>query len=232
VTILAIAGGLLLLAGVIFLQGRGTPDGTGLPADLVPPTDTIDPAIPVDGMTMGLAAAPVTLEIYSDFQCPACGIFARETEPLLRDTFVSDGTLLIVQRDAAWQGRRGSDPSYDESVESAAAARCSGEQGQYWPYSDWLFANQQGENQGAFRAERLQAIAAAVGLDRAAFDACLATGTQQAAVRTATDQASAAGIRVTPTLVINGQVIEGAASYADLAPIIEAAASTAASAGS
>jgi protein-disulfide isomerase len=230
---LAIAGGLLLLAAVIFFQGQsGNPDDTGLPAGLVAPAESLDPAIPVDGMTMGSAAAPVTMEIYSDFQCPACGLFARETEPLLRDTYVSQGTLRIVQRDAAWQGQRGSDPSYDESVEAAAAARCAGEQGSYWPYSDWLFANQQGENQGAFRQERLQGIATAIGLDRVAYDACVATGTQQAAVRTATGEASTAGVTATPTLVINGQAIRGAADYNDLAPIIEAAAAAATLAGS
>ena len=178
---------------------------------------------------MGDAAAPVTLEVYSDFQCPACRTFAESTEPLLRETYVVKGTLRIVYKDAAFQGARGSDPNYDESVEAAAAARCAGQQGEFWEYHDWLFANWDGENQGAFRAERLQAIADEIGLDRAAWDACVASGTEQAAVRSATKEAVAAGVTLTPTLKINGQVIQGAATYTQLVPVIDAAAAAAAS---
>jgi protein-disulfide isomerase len=109
-------------------------------------------------------------------------------------------------------------------VEAAAGARCAAEQDLYWPFHNWLFANQVGENQGAFRDERLRGIATKAGLDVAAWDACRATGTQQAAVRAETQQALDQGVNATPTLYVNGQVIVGLQSAEELGAMIEAAA--------
>lgn len=226
ITAAALIVGVVFIGAVVVMQNRPSGDGT-LPLGLSAPTDPIPAGAVVDGQLIGDPNAPVTLEVYSDFQCPACRTFAEETEPLLRETYVVNGTLKIAYKDAAFQGQRGSNPDYDESVEAAAAARCAGAQGEFWTYHDWLFANWDGENQGAFRAERLQAIADAIGLDRASWDACVASGTEQAAVRTATNESVAAGIKLTPTLNVNGQVIEGAASYAQLSPIILEAAAAA-----
>jgi Protein-disulfide isomerase len=177
----------------------------------------------VDGRTLGKADAPVTLEVWSDYQCPVCGQFAELVEPTLIRTYVANGTLRIIDHDAAFQGARAS-ATYDESVESAAGARCAAEQNLYWPFHDWLFANQVGENQGAFRDERIRAIATAAGLDVAAWDACRATGKEQAAVRAETQQAVAQGVNATPTMHLNGQVIVGLRSAAELGALIDAAA--------
>lgn len=227
----ALVVGVVIIGAAVLLQNRPSGDGS-LPLGLVPPAESIPAGISEDGQTMGDPNAPVTLEIFSDFQCPACRTFAEETEPLLRDTYVLNGTLKVVYKDAAFQGQRAGS-AYDESVEPAAAARCAGRQGEFWTYHDWLFANWDGENQGAFRAERLQAIADQVGLDRAEWDACVASGEEQAAVRSATEDAVAtAGITSTPTLNLNGEVIVGAASYTTLSPKIQAAAAAASPAAS
>ena len=42
------------------------------------PQDTLA-GIPQDGTGLGSEDAPVTIQLYEDFQCPACGQFARET---------------------------------------------------------------------------------------------------------------------------------------------------------
>lgn len=41
---------------------------------------------------------------YSEFQCPFCGKFARDTEPDLIDEYVEDGTLRIEWRDFPYLG--------------------------------------------------------------------------------------------------------------------------------
>ena len=137
------------------------------------------------------------------------------------------GTLRIVDHDAAFQGARAG-ASYDESVEAGAGARCAAEQDLYWPFHDWLFANQVGENKGAFRDERLRAIATAAGLDVVAWDACRATGEQQTAVRAETQQGVAQGVNATPTMFLNGQAIVGRQDAPqELGQLIEAAAAAA-----
>lgn len=189
--------------------------------DLEPPAHVIPAGATLDGRTMGNPDAKVTVEIWSDFQCPACRNLATDLEPRTITDFVVTGKVRLVYRDAAFQGQR---YEYDESTEAAAASRCAADQGLFWQMHDWLFANWDGENEGAFAAPRLRAIATAAGLDLAEYDACMATGDQQAAVRTETTQGVAAGIGSTPTLMINGQALVGAPrTYADFAAILDQA---------
>jgi protein-disulfide isomerase len=226
VTIAAVAVGLVIVAAIALTQGGGNTNA------LVPPPEAIPTGIPVDGETLGRADAPVTLTIYSDFQCPSCDLFATQTEPRLRTTFVQQGLLKIVYHDAAFQGAKGSDPNYDESVEPAAAARCAGVQGKFWQFHDWLFANQHGENACAFTRDRLTAIAEKIdGLDVAAWTTCLDSGAQQTIVKTQTQETIQKKINSTPTLDLNGQQIVGAAPYDQLATAIQAAAASPSASG-
>jgi protein-disulfide isomerase len=206
------------------LQGGSAPTDT---ATLIAPKGEV-PAALADARTLGKADAPVTLEVWSDFQCPVCEQFATIVEPTLIMTYVAPGTLRIVHHDAAFQGAKASS-SYDESVEAAAGARCAADQDLYWPFHDWTFANHSGENKGAFADGRLRAIATAAGVNVTAWDACRKSGDAQAAVRAETQQAQAAGINATPTLKINGETIVGLKSATELGQMIEAAAKSAAS---
>lgn len=127
------------------------------------------------------------------------------------------GRLRIVEHEVDILDRGGS----TESADAAAAAACAADQGRYWPYHDYLFANQHGENAGAFARPTLLAIARAVGLDEAAFTSCLDGGTHQAAVRALTLQAQ---ITATPTFVLAGQRYQGLLPYDQLASLIDQAA--------
>lgn len=226
--ITALVGGIgvLVLAALILITRQGTPaDTVGLVAPASP-----TPVALADGRAIGAADAPVTLEVWTDFQCPVCGQFARTVEPALMTKYVTPGTLRIVHHDAAFQGAK-SQSAYDESVEAAAGARCAATQGGYWPYQDWVFANQNGENEGAFAASRLASMATAAGLEPTAWKACVATGQEQTAARSETADAVAAGVNATPTMRLNGQTFVGLKSVTDLGKLIETAAAKAASGG-
>ncbi|MGH3524066.1 MAG: DsbA family protein [Mycobacterium sp.] len=162
--------------------------------------------VAADGRTLGSPDAKVTVEIWSDFQCPACMDFATVIEPPTISSYVVPGKVRFVYHDAAFQGHNS---TYDESVEAAAAARCAADQGLFWQMHNWLFANRTGENVGAFTADRLRAIATAAGLDVAGYDSCMAAGDKQDAARSETAAGVAAGVASTPTLVVNGQTIVG-----------------------
>jgi protein-disulfide isomerase len=220
VTVVVGLVGVVMIAALLVLQGTAprSTDVSNLRAPIA-----LAPIDLADGRSLGKANAPVTLEVWSDYQCPACRQFATIVEPALMRTYVADGTLRIVDHDAAYQGKKSS-AAYDESVEAAAGARCAAEQGRFWPFHDWLFANQVGENAGAFRDERLRAIATAAGLDVVAWDACRATGEQQSAVRAETVAATAQGVNATPTMYLNGQAVVGLRTAAELGTMIEAAA--------
>ena len=176
------------------------------------------PANLEDGRAIGRPDAPATLTVWEDFQCPFCGEFTRKVEPRLFADYVVPGKLRIVFRDWVFIGV--------ESVAAAVAARCAGAQGQFWAYHDYLMWNQQGENNGGFRTDRLEAMAEAVGLDLQAFDACTQDKTQIAAVRAETEAGNEAKIGMTPTLVMDDSVMPGAptseADYARLRVVIDA----------
>ncbi len=211
-TIGALAVGLAVI-GFAALTG-GAPSGG---SDIVPPANPAPSAIPAEGSTLGSPDAPVTVEVWADFQCPACGQFARGTEPQLIRTFVAAGSVKLVHHDFAFLG---GGRSYDESVEAAAAARCAARQGRFWDMEAWLYANQHGENAGAFTRDRLAAIAQRVGLDVAAWTSCMDAGTEQAAAKAETQTGAAQGVSSTPTIVVNGTPYVGALSYEQLATII------------
>jgi protein-disulfide isomerase len=205
----------LTLAGVV--RPGGSPSSSSAsptPDAVVGPLVTLSPIVgpsvvtPTDlavGHALGALDAPVTIEIWADFQCPYCALFASLVEPRIVDTYVKSGRARLVFRDLAFLG--------EESRWAAVAARLAEEQGAFWPFHDYLFANQQGENRGSFAIERLREIAGRVGLDRATFDAGLKLETARAlfAVIRAEFETDAArlGIRSTPTVTVNGTVVDG-----------------------
>lgn len=173
-----------------------------------------------DGDVVGSATAPVVMELYADFQCPACKLFATTQLPSLLNDFVRPGTLRIEARDIDILGTG----SPNESLELAVGAACAAEQDRYWQFHDFVFWNQKRENRGDHNAEFIASLAIAAGVDRTAWDACIARDDLRAAVDTATRTAVAAGINSTPTLVINGQKIVGVPQYTQLADAIRQAA--------
>jgi protein-disulfide isomerase len=110
----------------------------------------------------------------------------------------------------------------DESRWAAEATECANEQGRFWEYYDKLFEEQAGENVGAFSKENLKRFAAELGLDSRQFAQCLDTGKYTEKVQQETAQGWQAGVRGTPTLFVNGRLIEGMADYAVLRTAIEA----------
>jgi protein-disulfide isomerase len=218
--------GALVIGFAVVAFGLAQPRQAPLVAELISPAGRVPVAL-TEGRSLGSATAPVTVEIWSDFQCPACRHLATDVEPAIISTLVADGTARLVYRDAAFQGQRGSNPAYDESVEAAAGARCAADQGLFWQMHDWIFANWNGENDGAFTRDRLRSIAVSAGLNVDQYDACVATGKQQAAALGETRDAMAAGIDSTPTLIINGRRVAGVPTVAQLTQLINEAATSA-----
>lgn len=202
---------LIGIAVIAFARPPVAPAGAEL---VTPPTSY--PAALVDGEILGAATAPVVLELYSDFQCPACRLFVTQQLPLLVREFVQPGTLRIEARDIDILGTG----TPNESLELAAGAACAAPQGRYWQFHDLVFWNQGRENRGDHDAAFIASVADAAGVDRAAWDACLAKPAARTAITARTSAAVSAGINQTPTLVINGQSFTGVPNYDQLAALI------------
>jgi protein-disulfide isomerase len=170
----------------------------------------------IDADTIGKADAPVVIELYSDFQCPACKQLVTEQLHRLVADFVVPGTVRIVARDIAFLGTG----QPDESVELAAGAACATEQDRYWQFHDFVFWNQGRENRGDHDAAFIARLADAAELDRTAWDACFARADVRAPIRAQTASAQGKGVTSTPTLIVNGQPVVGVRNYDQLAAMI------------
>lgn len=178
----------------------------------------------VDFNTAGNPDAPITITEYSDFQCPYCRLFFENTEEMLMEQYVNTGTVYFVYKSVG--GFIG-----PESKTAAEAAYCAGDQDKFWEMHDVIFANQTGENVGAFSERRLEAFADAISLDRGEFDECMSSGKYDDLAEQDAKDATAAGIQATPSFIIsylvNGEtqtrVIQGAQSMDVFTQEIEAA---------
>ncbi len=172
----------------------------------------------------GDPAAPIKIEEYSDFQCPYCRIFYENTEEALLQSYVATGVVYFVYRSfGAFIG--------SESGRAAEAAYCAGDQGKFWEMHDIIFANQSGENVGAFSDRRLNAFAEKINLNMDDFRSCFNGGKYADRVEEDFKAGVALGIRATPSFVmaytVNGEtktrVIEGAQPFTAFQQEIEAA---------
>ena len=101
--------------------------GAGVTA-IASPATTIPPEIVTSGRTIGDPNAPVTLDVWLDYQCPGCRVFYQESLPVLISTYVEPGKLRIVNHDLLVID---SNVGGHESLDAANAARCAADQGKF-----------------------------------------------------------------------------------------------------
>jgi protein-disulfide isomerase len=128
---------------------------------------------------------------------------------------VDKGQVRFVFRHLAFIGQ--------ESIWAAEASECANEQGRFWDYYDKLFEEQSGENVGTFALDNLKRFAAELGLDTSQFNQCLDSGKYLSRVQQEGAEAQRLGVRSTPAIFVNGQLIPNGSDYQVLQAAIEAA---------
>ncbi len=169
------------------------------------PDDTWEQLVrrePGDPMALGEVDAPVVMLAYSEFQCPFCGKFARDTAPTLIEEYVEDGTLRIEWRDFPYLG--------PQSTTAAQAGRAAAAQDSFWAFHDELYDHQLPPNSGGLDEDYLAGIAAEIGLDVEQFRTDLTSAAAEQAVARDFAQGQAIGVTGTPAFVINGVPVMGA----------------------
>ena len=196
-----IIGGLVIIVLAIVIITQITNNNTAK-ANIVTPEFVI--ANQTDGLTMGDPNAKITVIEFADFQCPYCGVYWQQVEPTIITDYVNTGKIQYVYHPFSFLG---TSSTWDESVKSAEAAYCANDQGKFWEYRAMIFANQNGENKGAFSQANLLAFAEAIDLDMKSFKQCLSDGTHNADVTAATQSASSLGATFTPSFLVDGQIV-------------------------
>jgi protein-disulfide isomerase len=164
-----------------------------------PPEKKEVPAPDASSPFKGGANAKVTIQIFSEFQCPFC----KKVEPTLAEIEKEFGNKVkFVWRNLPLPFHKDAPLAAEASQEAFAQKGNAG----FWKYHDKLF---EGQEQGLGR-ERLEAVATEVGLDLEKFKAALDSHKHKAKVDADAKIGNDAGVNGTPGFVINGYFLSGA----------------------
>lgn len=156
--------------------------------------------------SLGDPNAPVKIDVYEDFQCPACLRFTTGVEARIIEELVKTGKVYYTFHnfpfiDGPSAGNGG------ESDQAANASMCAAEQDKFWEMHATIYANWNGENRGAYSDTRLRAFAEAADLDMDAFDACFDQNKYKDEIQASLDKGTELGVQGTPSVFVNGQIV-------------------------
>ena len=148
------------------------------------------------GTTMGSPDAPVVLQAWEDFVCPACRQWTSTIEPKLIDEYVKTGKVRIefhqfplsIHAPGAEMG--------------AMASLCANDQNAFWPFHNRLFPAQD-QGQAGFTIDALVRYADELGLDSGTFMDCMSSQKHRDAVTASGNEAIQLGLNATPSIIIN-----------------------------
>jgi protein-disulfide isomerase len=165
--------------------------------------------------TKGSPDAPVTVLEIADFQCPACRTFWEQTMPDLQKEYVESGKVRFVFLNL---------PLVEIHHNAAAAAQvamCAARQQRFWVMHDALFEHQSAWAQLPDPSAYFFSLATAMGLRTDALGTCVADTTLRTAIAAEAESLARAGVRSTPSFVIEGGLLEGAAPIENWRPILD-----------
>lgn len=168
------------------------------PADVVTPPNATAAGVPV-----GNPEAKATIDVYQDFQCPACKQFEDMSGQTV-DQLVAAGQAKVVYHPVAILDRTSPDKY---SSRSASAAGCAAADNVFPQYLKLLYGNQPEEGTAGLTSEKLTELGKQAGAGPG-FAECVTSDRYLPWVSALTDQASKDGLSATPTVKVNGQQVQ------------------------
>jgi protein-disulfide isomerase len=157
---------------------------------------------------LGSADAPVTIIEFSDFECPFCSRFARETAPALRRQYGDSIRWIFVNYPLQ--------SIHPHAYEAALAGECAAEQDRFWPFYDALFSGRYELTRDGYAA-----AAGQIGLDQGRFEVCYKNADHAEEVALDIKEGEKFYILGTPTFYVNGKRLEGAQRPEAFAAVID-----------
>ena len=165
------------------------------------------PIISDSDPSLGSKNAPLIIIEFSDFKCEFC----QKQEEILKKIMENFGDKVrLIWKD--YPEREFSSPSF----QAALAARCAGEQNEFWPYHDLLF-----NKSGNFNKEIFIDLAKKLKLKLDEFKECLGNNNIRSLIQDNIEEADALNITGVPFIYVNDREIMGEVSYEELKDIVE-----------
>lgn len=214
-----VAAGVVVVASVGAALGPWGGEGGGANATPAAADDpsraTQEPDYLIAQRTKGDSAAPLTLYEIGDFQCPACRLFFNETLPHILSEYVDPGKLRIIYVNF---------PLMQIHPNAAAAhefAMCAARQDRFWAVHDLLYTNQETWAPLDNPRDYFMNLAESAELQQDSLSACLTRGDTRDLVLGEAQSAFQAGVRSTPSFIIEGALVSGAAPIDAWRPILD-----------
>ena len=154
----------------------------------------------IDPLVLGESSAVVELVVFSDYQCPFCAHWSRDTLPALVD-YVEDGQLRIVWRDVNLSG--------EASQRGARAVYAAALQDRFFDYHQALVADGRGASGQDLTEAALIELADKLGLDVERFIADMNSPEASQTVSQNEAEAQVQGVTRAPAFLVNGDFISG-----------------------
>lgn len=143
-----------------------------------------------DDPSEGPSSAPVTVVMFSDFQCPACAAFHPVIKGLANE---HRNSVRLIVRDFPLES------IHTDAFRAALAANAAAKQGKFAEYIEILYSNQK-----ALDTESLRGYASRIGLNMSRFEVDFTDPKAAEEIRKDRFDGDAAGVRGTPTFFVNG----------------------------
>jgi protein-disulfide isomerase len=165
--------------------------------------------IPTEGYpSLGPDDAKIVIVEFSDFQCPYCQRFHKETYPNLLAAY--PGKIRFVYRNFPLPPTM-----HPEAMSAAVASLCANDQNAYWDYHEKLFSGT------PLGEETYIQYATELGLNVEEFTACLSSGKHDDFIKQDMEFSSNLGVQSTPTFFVNGLAIIGAQPLSSFTQLID-----------
>jgi protein-disulfide isomerase len=159
---------------------------------------------------LGSKDAPITMVEFSDYQCPFCQRFHLQVYNEIKKDFIDTGKVRFYSRDLPI------DQLHPNATRAAQAARCAGDQGQFWALRDIMSAHPENLDLNSLVAD-----ASSLKINPDTFRACVESGKYKEAVKSDLLEAMKIGADGTPSFVVgkstpdgvDGELIVGAQPY-------------------
>jgi protein-disulfide isomerase len=168
------------------------------------------------GYNEGSPSAPVKVMEISDFGCGYCRRFHLETYPRLKSIYIESGLV-------EWKHIPYVLGMFPNGLEAATAAECAGEQDRFFDMQRGLYESQAGWRSSQEPYEMFSEMAAREGLDAERFRTCLEGGWRDDRVTANVRLGRQAGVRGTPSFLIEGHLLPGALALEDFREVLDAA---------
>ncbi|PIC69256.1 dihydroneopterin aldolase [Sporosarcina sp. P16b] len=168
--------------------------------------------------SIGEKDAPVTVVEFGDFKCPSCKAWGEMIYPKLVDEYVETGKVKFSFVNVLFHG--------NESTLASIAAESVYERspGMYWNFHQAMFDAQPVENHDGpwITPERILEIASGFPeIDQTLLKEDMEQEATMESVKIDEDLVREAGVSMTPTIVINGKMMEDPFDYEAIKTTIE-----------